>query len=246
PHVAPDRRVAVFATCLVEYRRPQIGHALVDVYSRNGIACDVAGAGCCGAPWLTSGDTRRFAERAAQNVAVLATAIRAGADVVVAQPTCHAVITTDYVDHVGGSDAELVAARTFDAVQYLADLHAIGTPLDTRFAGEVPARIVHHDPCPPLDPDAPSAVRELLELTGARVDVVACCTGVDGRWGLRAPNAPIALATAAEIGAAIERFAADVITGGCVLANTAITEQTGRVPVHPLEALASAYGRIGG
>ena len=58
---ALDRRVTVFPTCLVEYRRPEIGHALLDVYAHHGIACDVARIGCCGAPWLTAGDTRKFA-----------------------------------------------------------------------------------------------------------------------------------------------------------------------------------------
>ncbi len=64
---AAERRVTVFPTCLVEYRRPEIGHALLDVYGRHGIACEVARLGCCGAPWLTAGDTERFAaQRGAQ------------------------------------------------------------------------------------------------------------------------------------------------------------------------------------
>ncbi len=66
---AAERRVTVFPTCLVEYRRPEIGHALLDVYGRHGIACEVARLGCCGAPWLTAGDTERFAAHAARNVA---------------------------------------------------------------------------------------------------------------------------------------------------------------------------------
>src|SRR5262245_17363686 len=33
--------VALFPTCLVEYQDPAIGEALVGVYERNGIACDL-------------------------------------------------------------------------------------------------------------------------------------------------------------------------------------------------------------
>ena len=120
---APDRRVTMFPTCLVEYRRPEIGHALVDVYCPQWHRVRHRRVGCCGAPWLTAGDTRRFAAQAARNVTTLAAAIRAGTDVVVAQPTCHAVITTDYVDmrRSGASTPSWWPARTFDAVTYLAD-----------------------------------------------------------------------------------------------------------------------------
>jgi Fe-S oxidoreductase len=242
-----ERRVTLFPTCLVEYRRPQIGAALVDVYAHNHIACDVARVGCCGAPWLTAGDTRQFAAQASRNVTVLAAAIRAGTDVVVAQPTCHAVITTDYVDHVGGGDAELVASRTFDALQYLADHVTVdlnGQSGD-RSGDRVgtPTRIVHHDPCPELTGGSPSPARRLLEMTGATVEEVRRCSGVDARWGLRAANERIALANAHQLGAEIERSAGDVVSGSCVLTNTSIAEHIGRAVIHPFEHLASSYDR---
>ena len=42
-------------------RSPTIGHDLVKVYERNGIECSLTdGAGCCGAPWLHSGDVDQF------------------------------------------------------------------------------------------------------------------------------------------------------------------------------------------
>ena len=34
----------------------------------------------------------------------------------------------------------------------------------------------------------------------------------------------------------------EVVAGDCHLANTAITEQTGRVPIHPIQVVARAYG----
>ena len=50
---------------------------------------------------------------------VLAEAVRAGNDIVVPQPTCSYVLKKDYLDYVGGPDAELVAAHTYDAAEYL-------------------------------------------------------------------------------------------------------------------------------
>ena len=128
-------RVAVFPTCLVEYQQPAIGHDLVKVYERNGIECSLADdAGCCGAPWLHSGDVEQFTKVAEQE--------REGARQVDPprqrhrrpQPTCGYVLKKDYVDYVGGADAQLVADHTYDAAEYLMKVHkADGTTLDTDF-----------------------------------------------------------------------------------------------------------------
>ena len=55
------------------------------------------------------------------------------------QPTCGYILKNDYVDYIGGPDAELVAAHTYDAAEYLMKVHkGDGTELDTDFGGEVP------------------------------------------------------------------------------------------------------------
>ena len=57
----------------------------------------------------------------------------------VPQPTCGYVLKKDYVDYVGGPDAELVAAHTYDAAEYLMKVHkAEGTSLDTDFTARCP------------------------------------------------------------------------------------------------------------
>src|SRR5207248_2434589 len=133
PRVRLERRtakVAVFPTCLVEYQAPAVGRDLVAVYERNGIECGVAYPGCCGAPFLHSGDMEHFEKEAAANVKALAAVMRDGTDIVVPQPTCGYVVKKDYVDYVGGPDAELVAEHTYDAAEYLMKLHKAGSSLD--------------------------------------------------------------------------------------------------------------------
>ena len=46
----------------------------------------------------------------------------------------------------------------------------------------------------------------------------------------------------AMLAAELERVGGDVVAGDCHLANTAITELTGRIPQHPLQIVARAYG----
>jgi glycerol-3-phosphate dehydrogenase subunit C len=236
-------KVTVFPTCLVEYQAPAVGHDLVRVYERNGIECGVAYPGCCGAPFLHSGDIAPFEHEARSNVKVLADAVRAGTDIVVPQPTCSYVLKKDYVDYVGGADAELVAAHTYDAAEYLMKVHkGESTSLDLDFPGDVPETITYHTPCHLRAQNIGLKSRDLMKLTGARITLVQQCSGIDGMWGLRDENAELSLPVSRRLGEEITRAEGEVVAGDCHLANTAITEQTGRVPVHPLQVMARAYG----
>lgn len=240
----------VFPTCIVEYQSPQIGKDLVRVYERNGVECTVPdGQVCCGAPWLHSGDVEAFRKQGRKNVAVLAGAIREaqrrGDDpaVVVPQPTCGYVLKYDYKDYIGGADAELVAEHTYDSSEYLMKLHkGEGTELDRSFTGEVPAEVTYHAPCHLRAQNIGLKSRDLVKLTGAKVKVVAECSGVDGTWGYRAENFEASRQVAKKMATAIGKAGGDVVVGDCQLANGGIVQETGRTPQHPLSTLARAYG----
>ena len=236
-------RVTVFPTCLVEYQETDIGKDLVKVYERNGIECDNTQAGCCGAPWLHSGNVKEFTKVAEKNIKTLAAEVRSGTDIVVPQPTCSYIIKKDYLDYVGGSDAELVAEHTYDAAEYLMKVHkADDTVLDTDFTGETVESITYHTPCHLRAQNIGFKSRDLMKLTGAKVKLVQQCSGIDGMWGFRAGNEDISVPIAKKLGDQIDKAGGDVVAGDCHLANTAIVEQTGRTPQHPLQVMARAYG----
>lgn len=237
-------RVAVFPTCLVEYQDTQVGKDLVRVYEHNGVECSLpAGLGCCGAPWLHSGDVDAFRKQATKNLSILAQEVREGRDVVVPQPTCGFVLKNDYVDYVGGAEADLVAANTYDAAEYLVKLHkGEGTSLDTDFTGSVPEAVTYHAPCHLRAQNVGLRSRDLMKLTGTKVSVVAECSGIDGTWGLRADNYDRSKGVAKKLVRGIEKAGNDVIAGDCTLANGGIREETGTTPVHPLSFIARAYG----
>jgi len=243
----PQGKVVVLPTCIVDYHEPDIGKDLVKVYERNGIECELSGVRCCGAPWLQAGDIDRFADIADSNVEQLADEIRAGAEVVVPQPTCALVLTRDYVDHVTTAerrvDAELVAERTFGAAEYLMRLHrADDTVLDTDFDGRVARAVTYHVPCHTRAQEAGFAGRDLLQLTGARVRTVHGCSGANGIWGLSAEHEAASSEQAAQLAARLGVTDDRLVVGDCHRANTTIVEQSGGVVVHPLQALARAYG----
>ena len=241
----PQGDVALFATCLVEYQDPGIGQDLVKVYERNGVSCSLPeGQVCCGAPWLHSGDVDAFVEQGRRNVKVLADAVREGRDVVVPQPTCSYVLKKDYVDYIGGPDAELVAEHTYDASEYLwTQVHkGEGTTLDQTFEGTVPESITYHAPCHLRAQNIGYKSRDLLKLTGTKISLVAECSAIDGTWGYKAQNYEMSRQVAKKMADAIDAAGNDAVTGDCHLANGGILQETGKKPIHPLQALARAYG----
>jgi glycerol-3-phosphate dehydrogenase subunit C len=237
--------VALFQTCMVEYQAPDIGKDLVKVYERNGIGCSLPdGTACCGAPFLHAGDFDNFKKVAEKNVKALAAEVRKGRDIVVPQPTCGYVLKKDYFDHVGDTDdTRLVKEHTFDAAEYLMKVHkAEGTELDTEFTGAVPETITYHVPCHLQAQNIGLKSRDLMKLTGAKIQIAAQCSGIDGTWGYRAENQELQQKQIQPLKATIEKQAAECVVGDCHLANGAIAEETGRTPLHPFQVVARAYG----
>ena len=113
---------------------------------------------------------------------------------------------------------------------------AEGTALDTDFTGDVPGTVTYHTPCHLRAQNIGLKSRDLIKLTGAKVTLVQQCSGIDGMWGLRAENTGISVPIAEKLGDEIRRAGGEVVAGDCHLANTAITEQTGRAAAAPAAA----------
>ena len=104
-----------------------------------------------------------------------------------------------------------------------------------------PSQVTYHVPChlqaQNIGPEEPGP----HEAHRGRITLVQQCSGIDGTWGLRAENydgprggPPLA--------SDITGAGAEVVAGDCHLANGAIIQETGRVPLHPLQLMARAYG----
>lgn len=248
----PQGEVSVFPTCFVEYMEPAIGQDLVKVYERNGVACALPeGTRCCGAPWLHQGNVKEFTKAARVNVAALAGEVRAGREVIVAQPTCAYVVKKDYPVYLAGTplaaDAELVSRHTADPAEYLMALHkAEGTSLDTEFpgreAGAVPDQVTYHVACHLQAQHIGLKSRDLLKVAGVKATLVQRCSGIDGTWGYRAENYELARTVAQPMAAEVRAAGNEVVCGDCHLANGAIRQETGIAPVHPMQLMARAYG----
>ena len=247
------RAVSVFPTCFVEYMEPDVGRAIVEVFEHNGVACTLPeGTKCCGAPWLHSGHVEEFTKAARRNVAALAAEVKAGRDVVVAQPTCAYVVKRDYPIYAAGADADLVAAHTYDPAEYLMRRHrdaeddfALHEEFPGRDDGAVPDSVTYHVACHLQAQNAGLRSRDLLKVAGVKCTLVQRCSGIDGTWGYRAENYDLARKVAAPLRREVEAAGNDVVCGDCHLANGSILQETGREPVHPMQLMATAYGLDG-
>jgi Fe-S oxidoreductase len=242
--------VSVFPTCFVEYMDTEVGRAIVAVYEHNGVECSLpAGTKCCGAPWLHTGNVDKFTAVARRNVEALAKEVRAGRDVVVAQPTCAYVVKKDYPIYAKGPDAELVASHTYDPAEYLMKRHrdaqdgfTLRAEFPGRQDGRVPDAVTYHVACHLQAQNAGLRGRDLLKVAGVTCTLVPRCSGIDGTWGYRAEHYAMARQVAAPMVREIAAAGHEVVCGDCHLANGAIVQETGIKPSHPMQLMASAYG----
>jgi Fe-S oxidoreductase len=125
--------------------------------------------------------------------------------------------------------------------EFLMKLHK-EDPLDAAFEGEVPESITYHVPCHLQAQNIGLKSRDLMKLTGTKIQLANQCTGIDGMWGYRAENQELQQKVIQGLKRTIEQQDAPLVVGDCHLANGGIDDATGRRPVHPMQFVARAYG----
>ena len=233
-------RVALFATCSVEFNDPDTGKATVAVLEKNGVDVSLPAQRCCGMPYLDGGAVKEAKQLITDNVKTLAAAVREGREIVVPGPTCSYMLKQEYPWLDGSEDATLVAANTRDLFEYLAGLHAQGK-LDTRFP-QAPAKIAYHLPCHLKAQNMGTRSADVLRLTGAQVDTIERCSAVDGTWGLKKEYFQLSMKIAEPLFKDVEAARPDRVATDCPLAALQINQGTGRTAAHPVRILADAYG----
>ena len=234
------KRIALFATCSVEYYEPSTGRAAVRVLERNRADVSLPEQRCCGMPFLDGGAIDEAKALIKQNVQSLAAAVREGREIVVPGPTCSYMLKQDYPWLDGSDDAKLVAANTRDIFEYLAKLQAAGQ-LDTNFTRPI-GNVTYHVPCHLRAQNLGHKSADVLRaVPGSAVDVVEKCSAVDGTWGFKKEYYELSLKVAKPLFDAVAAGAPTVATD-CPLAALQIEQGTGRKAKHPIEILAAAYG----
>lgn len=256
-HVAPASagthgEVALFSTCLVDFNRPTTGQYAVKVLEHAGIRVVRPSQVCCGMPNMDTGDLASFRQKAAHNVASLAAEIRAGRPVVVPGPSCSMTLRKEYPELLGTADARLVAANTFDLMEYLWKLWREGI-LPKTFPRAI-GKVAYHAPCHLRAQKISYPARQLLEkVPETEIELIEQCSAVDGTWGMKAQFYDLGVQYSRRLVRKVNEALEDApggdrsrvwVASDCPLASQRIVKENGVPVVHPVELLARAYGLV--
>jgi glycerol-3-phosphate dehydrogenase subunit C len=233
-------KVVFYPTCSVEWNRPGIGKAAVQVLERNGAEVVVEYPRCCGMPFFDVGDVPGAMAAREEVVAALLPWVEKGYTVVTPGPSCSLMIRKEYPWLGGGGAVERVAKATRDLLEFLMELKGKGL-LATEFPA-APSSIAYHLPCHLKVQNIGFKSRDLLALTGAKVTMVEKCSGHDGTWAMKTEYFGESMKVGQKLFDGLAAAAAEVIASDCPLAGVQIRQGMGASVLHPVEVLRNAYG----
>ena len=241
-------KVAIFATCYVNYNEPGIGHDLLKVLDHNSIPYEVVEKeACCGMPKLEQGDLEAVAALKDKNAPVLARYAREGYAILTPVPSCTLMFKQE-LPLMFPDDEDLKAIREamFDPFEYLVLRHKDGL-LKTEFPREL-GKVSYHIPCHSRVQNVGQKTREALELVpGTEVQVIERCSGHAGTYGVKKEYHATALKIGRPVFRQVAEFAPAYYSSDCPMAGHHIAEGLGDERKdaelrHPLTLLRMAYG----
>lgn len=241
PTAGKSGTVVIFASCLGDYNFPKLAAATVRVLEKNGYAVERPRQECCGMPNLDGGDIDAARAKARTNVAQLLPYVEKGFPVIVPNPTCSYTIKKEWPELLGSPEAKKVAASTFESMEFMERLRRDKTLVREFKKGF--GKVVYHAACHlrAQKVGTPGA-RILGLLPDTEVDIVEKCSAVDGTWGMKAQYYEMGKKYAQKLARGIENAEAKLVVTDCPLSALRIEQENDVKPLHPMEALADAYG----
>jgi glycerol-3-phosphate dehydrogenase subunit C len=246
-------KVAVYATCYVNYNEPGIGHDLLALLDHNAIPYTlVEKEACCGMPKLEQGDLEGVAEKKAINIPQLAKLAREGYAILTAIPSCTLMYKQELpLMFPDCADTQLVKEAMWDPFEYFMARNRDGL-LKNDFKQSL-GNVSYHVPCHSRVQNVGKKTAEVLQLVPeTKLNVVERCSGHAGTFGVKKEFH----ATAMKIGKPVFKAMSvgtagnepDYISSDCQLAGHHIEQgiaEAGLKQVkmaHPLTLLRTAYG----
>jgi Fe-S oxidoreductase len=229
----------LFTTCSVNYNDPDTGRAAVEILERSGVRVDLCYERCCGMPFTDTGDLDAARRNAEKNVADLLPYVESGATVIAPGPSCSLMLKTEYPKLLANKDAERVARRTQDLMEFIYNL-ARARKLNRDFKSSL-GKVAYHAPCHLRAQNIGFRSRDLLNLAADEVVLVDACSGVDGTWGMQERFYAESMKVARGMLTRLDAAKPDWISTDCPLAALRIEKGLGVKPLHPVVLLNRAY-----
>jgi Fe-S oxidoreductase len=242
-------KVAIFATCYVNYNEPSIGHDLVKLLGHAEVPYVVVESEvCCGMPKLEIGDLEGVEALKVQNVPPLAALARAGYALVTPVPSCTLMFKHELaLLYPDDDDVAAIADAMFDPFEYFVARERDGL-LQKSFTRAL-GHVSYHIPCHSRVQNMGQKTRELLErIPDTTVNTVERCAGHDGTWGVKREFFAESMKIGKPVFQRMGDGEPDYISSDCPIAGRRIEQgivQAGGRKVrkaHPLTLLCIAYG----
>jgi glycerol-3-phosphate dehydrogenase subunit C len=237
-------KVALLSTCVVDYNDPSCGTAAVRVLEHNGVeVVRPAGQVCCGMPFLDEGDLDTAQKLARRNVDAFAGLVADGYAVVIPSPSCSLMVREELPQLVADERTTALARASYDLDDYLYRLAREGRlkrDFKRRFG-----RVQYHVPCHIRVQNVGIRGRDLLRIIADEVEAVQECSGHDGTWSMHVDHFRDSLRWGQKAFAGMRAHAGEpcaLACSDCRLAALHIRQGADRATVHPVVALAHAYG----
>jgi glycerol-3-phosphate dehydrogenase subunit C len=242
-------KVAIYATCYINYNEPGIGQDLIKILEHNQIPYALVDKeACCGMPKLELGDLESVAANKDKNIPKLAKLAREGYAIVTPIPSCTLMFKQELpLMFPDEEDVQLVKAAMWDPFEYFIARNRDGL-LNTDFKEEL-GHVSYHIPCHSRVQNVGKKTAETLKLVpGTEVNVVERCSGHSGTWGVKKEFHDTAMKIGKPVFKAMANNTPDYISSDCQLAGHHIEqgmEENGLAKAemaHPLTLIAKAYG----
>ena len=243
-------KVAIFATCYVNYNEPGIGHDLLKLLGYFRVPYTVvASEACCGMPKLELGDLATVETLKDKNVPALAPLARSGYAILTAVPSCTLMFKQELpLLFPEDEDVKAVADAMFDPFEYFVARDRDGL-LDRSFNRAL-GKVSYHVPCHSRVQNIGQKTREALEwIPGTSVNTVERCAGHDGTWGVKREHFAESMKIGRPVFSRMDESEPDYVSSDCPIAGRRIEQgivQGGSANqprrAHPLTLLRIACG----
>jgi glycerol-3-phosphate dehydrogenase subunit C len=250
PPAGEQGEVVLFATCYGEFNTPAVVEAATLVLEHNGyrvrypgVGDDAASLTCCGLPNIDGGDVDAAVAKIKHNVALLLPHVRAGRKVLVPAPSCGMMMKREWREYVPTKEVEEVAAATLDLMEFLVVLGK-EKKLKREFKKGL-GTVAYHGACHlRAQKIGFPGMRVLNVIPDTEVRMIEECSAVDGTWGMKAAHYETGRKYAGKLTRGIEGAEPDLVVTDCSLSSLRIGQENKVAPLHPIEALARAYGLV--
>jgi glycerol-3-phosphate dehydrogenase subunit C len=243
------RKAALYATCYVEYNKPDTAVAAAKVLARQGVEAKLVYPECCGMPQFEDGDLTSVAARAERVARAFSPLIDAGYDVVALTASCALMMKFEWPLLLPDNDlVQKLSRATRDVSEYvvgLAKTFGLAPGLQPIEGGVT----VHHA-CHARAQNMGAKSAELLRMIpDTKVELVERCSGHGGTFGVMKDTAPVARKVGKPTARQVAQKGQGNLCSDCPLACKHLgqllsAETIGSAPdqAHPIELMARAYG----